>query len=234
MAVGLQSHAWIQPVWEDWHDSVMLPLPLFHAYGFIGGQSIAFVGHNPLLLIPNPRDIADVVRTMGRVRPTFLIGVPTLFSALLNHPGVMGRKVHLRSIKLCFSGAAPLLADTKQRFEVLTGARILEGYSLTQAMLASACNPVRGPNKLGSVGMSLSDVELRIVDMKTGERGLAMGEVGEIIMRAPQLMSGYWENVMETAQALRPHGASGLWLHTGDLGYLETMAISFSSSARKT
>jgi long-chain acyl-CoA synthetase len=233
VAAGLQSHAWLQPIWHDWHDIVMLPLPLFHAYGFIGAQSIAFVGHNPLLLIPNPRDIPDVVRTMCCVRPTFLIGVPTLFRALLNHSGVMAGKVDLRSIKLCFSGAAPLLVDIKQRFEALTGARILEGYSLTEAMLASTCNPVRGKNKLGSVGMPLPDVELRIVDMETGGRSLLAGEVGEIIMRAPQLMSGYWENLPETALALRAHGADGPWLHTGDLGYLDDDGYVFLVERKK-
>jgi long-chain acyl-CoA synthetase len=220
-AAGLQSHAWLRPVWVDWHDIVMLPLPLSHAYGCIGGQSIAFVGRNPLVLIPDPRDIAALVRTIVRIRPTFLIGVPTLFSVLLDQPEVQAGKGDLHSIKLCFSGAAPLPADTKQRFESLTGARILEGYSLTEAMLASTCNPVCGPQKLGSVGMPLPDVALRIVDMDTGERELTSGEVGEIIMRAPQLMSGYWQNASETADALRVHGAGGPWLHTGDLGWMD-------------
>jgi long-chain acyl-CoA synthetase len=221
VAAGLQSYAWLRPVWVDWRDIVMLPLPLFHAYGCIGGQSIAFVGRNPLLLIPDPRDITDIIRTIGRMRPTFLIGVPTLFSVLLDHPDVLAGKVDLRSIKLCFSGAAPLPVATKQRFEALTGARILEGYSLTEAMLASTCNPVCGAKKLGSVGMPLPDVALRIVDLETGERDLAAGEVGEIIMRAPQLMSGYWQNALETADVLRVHGAGSPWLHTGDLGWMD-------------
>jgi len=233
VAAGLQSHAWLQPVWEDWHDIVMLPVPLFHAYGCIGGQSVTFVGHNPLLLIPDPRDITDVVRTIGRIRPTFLIGVPTLFNALLNHPDVNAGRVDLRSIKLCFSGAAPLPVATKQRFEALTGARILEGYSLSEAMLASTCNPVCGRNKLGSVGVPLPDVELRIVDMETGERSLVPGEVGEVIMRAPQLMSGYWENVPETAQVLQIHGSGGLWLHTGDLGYMDDDGYVFLVERKK-
>jgi long-chain acyl-CoA synthetase len=233
VAAGLQSHAWLQPVWEDWHDMVMLPVPLFHAYGCIGGQSVAFVGHNPLVLIPDPRDLTDVIRTIGHVRPTFLIAVPTLLSALLDHPDVSAGRVDLRAIKLCFSGAAPLPVATKQRFEALTSARILEGYSLTEAMLASTCNPVRGRNKPGSVGVPLPDVELRIVDMETGERDLAAGEVGEVIMRAPQLMSGYWENVAETAQVLQIHGSDGLWLHTGDLGYMDDDGYLFLVERKK-
>ncbi|HSF29299.1 MAG TPA: long-chain fatty acid--CoA ligase [Candidatus Tectomicrobia bacterium] len=233
VASGLQSHAWLQPVWEDGRDIIMLPVPLSHAYGFIGGQSVAFVGHNPLVLIPNPRDITGIIRTIAHVRPTFLIAVPTLFNALLHHPDVRAGKVDLRCIKLCFSGAAPLPADTKQQFEVLTGAHILEGYSLTEAMLASTCNPVQGRNKLGSVGMPLPDVELRIVDVKSGEQGLTPGEVGEIIMRAPQLMTCYWENATETADALRAHGAGGPWLHTGDLGYMDDDGYVFLVERKK-
>jgi long-chain acyl-CoA synthetase len=233
VAAALQSHAWLQPVWEDWHDIVMLPVPLFHAYGCIGGQGTAFVGHNPLVLIPDPRDITDVIRTIGWARPTFFIAVPTLFNALLNHPAVNAGRVDLRSIKLCFSGAAPLPVATKQRFEALTGACILEAYSLTEAMLASTCSPVRGLNKLGSVGVPLSDVELHIVDMETGERSLDPGEVGEVIMRAPQLMSGYWQNVTETVDALRVHGSGGRWLHTGDLGWMDDDGYIFLVERKK-
>ena len=136
VAAGLQIHAWLRPVWQDWHDVILLPLPLFHAYGHIAGQSVAFVGHNPLALIPNPRDISDILRTIQRVCPAFLGGVPTLFHALLQHPEVQARTVDFRCLKICFSGAAALPTDTRQRFEALTGGRIIEGYSLTEAMLA--------------------------------------------------------------------------------------------------
>ncbi len=155
VAAGLQIHAWLGPVWEDWHDIVLLPLPLFHAYGHIAGQSVAFVGHNPLALIPDPRNLRDLLRTIQRVRPAFVAGVPALFTALLRHPDVEAGKVDVQSIKSCFSGAAPLAAATKQRFEALTGGRIVEGYSLTEAMLACICQPVRGQQKVGSVGLPL-------------------------------------------------------------------------------
>ena len=221
VATGLQIHAWLRPVWEDWQDIILMPLPLFHAYGCLGGQSVAFVGHNPLALLPNPRDIADLLRTIRQVRPAFLAGVPTLFIALLNHPVVQAGKVDLRSIKICFSGAAPLLADTKRRFEGLTGGRIMEAYALTESLLACTSNPVRGRHKSGSVGIPLPDVEIGIVDVDTGERPLAAGEMGEVIMRAPQLMPGYWQRPDATAEALRHHGPGGPWLHTGDLGVLD-------------
>jgi len=146
---------------------------------------------------------------------------------------VQAGKVDLRSIKSCFSGAAPLLAETKQRFEALTGGRIVEAYSLTEAMLACTSNPARGRNKIGSVGMPLPDVEVRIVDTDTGERLLAPGEVGEVIMRAPQLMPEYWHNPAGTAEVLRRHGAGDCWLHTGDLGFMDDEGYLFIVDRQK-
>src|SRR6185503_14595053 len=138
--------------------------PLFHSFTNIGGQSVALIGRTPAALIPNPRDLKDVLATIRKVRPAFMTGVPTLFNALLNHPDVKAGKVDFKSIKICFSGAAPLMAETKRRFEEITGGRIVEGYALTESMLACVLNPVHSTNKIGSVGMPLPDVELRIVD----------------------------------------------------------------------
>jgi long-chain acyl-CoA synthetase len=151
--------------------------------------------------------------------------VATLYIALLNHPDVRSGKVDFKSIRICFSGAAPLLADTKARFERITGGRIVEGYSLTEAMMALCVNPVQGPNKLGSVGMPLPDVTVRIFDGDEGTRELAANEVGEVAFSAPQLMSGYWNREDESAHVLRDHTIDGVtqrYLHTGDLGYLDT------------
>jgi long-chain acyl-CoA synthetase len=219
VAAGLQIHAWLGPVWVDWHDIVLLPLPLCHAYGHIAGQSVAFVGHNPLALIPDPRNLRDLLRTIQHLQPAFIAGVPALFTALLRHPDVAAGKVALQSIKSCFSGAAPLAAEAKQRFEALTGGRIIEGYSLTEAMLACVCNPVRGQQKAGSVGLPLPDVELDIVDLDSGARSLGAMEVGEVVLRAPQVMTSYWQKPQATATALRTRDAGGPWLYTGDIGY---------------
>jgi long-chain acyl-CoA synthetase len=191
-------------------------------YANVGVQSLAFVGHNTLALIPNPREIDDVLATIDAVRPSFFTGVPTLFIALCNHERVKTGKVSFKSIKVCFSGAAPLLADTKKRFEDLTGGRLVEGYSLTEAMMACVVNPLQGTNKIGSVGLPLPDVEVAIVDAETGKTPVRQGEVGEVVVRAPQLMTSYWNNSAETAIALRSHGdGGGRWLHTGDLGRLD-------------
>jgi len=241
VAAGLQLHAWLRPPANNLikgagrrslaaprrslrslgRDIALVPLPLFHVYASVGVQSHAFVSRTPLALVPSPRDVDDLLATIARVRPTLVSSVPALFIAMLNHPKVKDRKIDFTSIRACFSGAAPLLAETKKRFEELTGGRIVEGYSLTEAMMACIVNPLNGVNKTGSVGVPLPDVEVAIVDGESGDAFLPAGEVGEIVLRAPQLMQGYWKNPGETARALRTHGQGQVWLHTGDLGYLD-------------
>jgi long-chain acyl-CoA synthetase len=233
VASGLQLQTWIKPVIADSNDIVMLVLPLFHVYANVGVQGGAFVSRTPLSLIPNPRDLKDVLHTIRKVRPAFFSGVPTFFIGLLNHPDVKAGKVDFRSVKLCFSGAAPLMADTKKRFEELTGGRIAEGYSLTEAMMACIVNPVLGKKKVGSIGMPLPDVEVRVVDADTGEKILRTGEVGEILVRAPQNMVGYWQKEDETALTMQVHGEGGPWLHTGDLGYMDEEGYVFVVDRKK-
>ena len=233
---GLQIHAWVRSALTSSRDVIFLPLPLFHVYANVGVQSLAVVNGNPIALIPNPRDLADVLATIRRTRPTFFNGVPALYIALVNHPDVRAGKVDFKAIKICFSGAAALMADTKQRFESITGGRIVEGYSLTEAMMAVCVNPVNGPNKIGSVGMPISDVHVRIFDTDSGTRVLPAGETGEIAVAAPQLMDGYWNRPEETAEILRDHtGPDGTrrWLHTGDLGYLDSDGYLFIVDRKK-
>ena len=233
IAAGLQLNEWIKSAKKPWVDVVMLPLPLFHVYGNVGVQPLAFVGPNPLSLVPNPRDIGDLLKTIRQVKPAFFSGIPALYTAILNHPDVRSGKVDLSSIKLCFSGAAALMAETKRQFEEATGARIVEGYSLTEGMMACCVNPVQGTNKLGSIGIPLPDVEVRIVDADTGDRAMPSGEVGELILRAPQHMLEYWQNPTETADTLRPHGDGGPWVHTGDLVYMDEDGYLFIVDRKK-
>src|SRR5262245_50276165 len=232
VAAGLQLYEWTKSAKKQW-DVIMLPLPLFHVYGNVGVQAMAFVGPNPLSLVPNPRDISDLLKTIRKVQPAFLNGVPTMYAAILNHPLVKAGKIDLRSIKLCICGAAALMAETRRRFEEQTGAVMLEGYSLTEAMMAGCGTPVRGASKIGSIGMPLPDIEARIVDAEDGSRDLPTGEVGELLMRAPQLMLEYWNNPLETSEALRTYGEGGPWLHTGDLAYLDSEGYIFLVDRKK-
>jgi len=236
MIAGAQVRAWNAAVLQGADDVTFLPLPLFHVYGNVGVQALTFLNGASIALVPNPRDLADLVATIKRVKPTFFNGVPTLYIALLNHPDVRRGKVDFSSIRICFSGASALLADTKTRFEALTGARIVEGYSLTEAMMALCVNPVKGPNKLGSVGMPLPDVVVKIVDDATGTRDLGPNEVGEIAIAAPQLMERYWNRPDETAIVLREHPVDGgrqRFLHTGDLGYMDEDGYVFIVDRKK-
>jgi len=233
VAAGLQLYEWTKSAKRPWIDAIMLPLPLFHVYANVGVQPLAFIGPNPLSLVPNPRDLDDLLETIRQVKPAFFNGVPTLYNAILNHRDVRAGKVDLSSIKLCFSGSSALMAETKRQFEALTGARLIEGYSLTEGMMACCVNPVQGTNKLGSIGVPLPDVEVRIVDADDSEREMAVDEVGEMLLRAPQHMVEYWNDPGETADTLRTHGPGGPWVHTGDLARMDADGFIFIVDRKK-
>jgi len=233
VAAGMQLYEWTKSAKKPWVDVIMLPLPLFHVYANVGVQPMAFLGPNPLSLVPNPRDIDDLLKTIDTVRPAFFNGVPTLYTAILNHPQVRAGKIDLSSIKLCFSGSAALMAETKKQFEEQTGARIIEGYSLTEGMMACCVNPVRGKNKIGSIGLPLPDVDVMIVDAETGIADKSAGEVGELIMHSPQHMLEYWNNPLETQETLRRRDDGKLWLHTGDLAYIDEDGFVFLVDRKK-
>jgi long-chain acyl-CoA synthetase len=233
VAAGIQLQSWLRPAMNEWTDTIMLPLPLFHTYANTGVQSLALVNHNPIALIPNPREIRDLLKEIISVRPAFICTVPTLLNGIMNHPMAREGKVDFSSIKLCFSGAAPLMAETKKRFEELTGGVIVEGYSLTEAQMAVVANPVLGEKKIGSVGLPLPDVHVHIVDAEDGLTTLPQGEVGEIVVTAPQLMQGYWQKPEETREMIRTDDRGQRLLFTGDLGYLDEDGYVFIVDRKK-
>jgi long-chain acyl-CoA synthetase len=225
---GLQFDAWFKAASEPYKDVLCVVLPLFHSFGTYAVMSTGIVGHQALSLIANPRDLNDVIASIENDKPAFFPAVPAMFVNLLNHPKVKAGKVDFHSMKCCNSGAAPLLAETKKRFEDLTGGRIVEGYGLTETTMACTCTPYKGKWKQGSVGMPLSDVVIRIGDLETGDGDMPAGKEGEIIFKAPQLMVGYWNRPEETKEMLRDG-----WLYTGDVGYMDDDGYLFITSRKK-
>src|SRR5947208_2733786 len=161
-------------------------------------------------------ELEDLLKDIQRHRPRMFSGAPIIYNAINNSP--LTKKYDLRSIEACVSGSAPLLNETHRRFVELTGAKLVEGYGLTEAAPVTHCNPLfgEGEQKVGSIGVPFPDVEAKIVDLDAGEREMAIGEPGELILRGPQLMDGYYHQPEETAQALR-----GGWLYTGDIATVD-------------
>jgi long-chain acyl-CoA synthetase len=230
---GLQLHAWLHSALETGRDVLMVPLPLFHVYGLIGVQSLSVIARMPMLLVANPRDIKSMLHAIAHEKPSFFCTVPALLNAMLNHASVLSGRANFSSLKICFSGGAPLMAETIRRYQELTGGRLIEGYSLTEAQMAVIANPVRGASKIGSIGMPLPDVDVRIVDPDGGVAVLPQGDTGEIILRAPQRMRGYWKNEAETALVMREGPDGATWLYTGDLGYLDEDGYVFIVDRKK-
>ena len=207
---------------KDGQEIVLMAIPLFHVYGMVAGMNFALAGGATMVMIPNARDIQDVLENIHKYHPTVFPGVPTLYNAINNHPDVAAGKYHLRSIKACISGSAPLMRETKEKFENLTGGIVFEGFGLSEAPTATHCNPLLGINKTGSIGMPLPDVESKIISLDDGVTELEMGEIGELVIRGPQVMKGYHNMPTETANTLRDMGdGGGTWLFTGDIARMD-------------
>ena len=220
LADTLQIKAWMTNLNEG-NEIVLMAIPLFHVYGMVAGLLFGMAAGATMVMIPNARDIPDVLENIHKYNPTIFPGVPTLYNAINNRPEVKAGKVSLRSIKACISGSAPLMRETKETFEKLSGGKVFEGYGLSEAPTASHCNPLNGINKTGSIGMPLPDVDCKIINLDDGETEMPLGEIGEIIIHGPQVMKGYHNMPTETANTLRTLKDGKVWLFTGDIARMD-------------
>jgi long-chain acyl-CoA synthetase len=215
VANTLQCRAWLSQTREG-QEVTLMAIPLFHVYGLIVGMSLAVQVGSSMVMIPNPRDLKDVLTSIDKYRPTMYPGVPTMYNAINNHPEVLAGKHDLSSIKACISGSAPLMRETKDRFEALTGGKLVEGYGLTETLVATHCNPIFGENRTGSIGLPFPGNDCRIVSLDDEVTVLQPEEVGELVIRGPSVMRGYHNMPTETANTLRDG-----WLYTGDIAYMD-------------
>ncbi|HEY47416.1 MAG: hypothetical protein AMJ88_02470 [Anaerolineae bacterium SM23_ 63] len=204
----------------DAKNTVLTAIPLYHSYGMTCCMNPGAITPGTTILVPDPRDVEDVLKSIHKYRPDLYPGVPALYISINNHPDV--KKYDLTSLKACNSGAAPLPVEVQQQFQKITGARLVEGYGLSEASPVTHANPIYGECRLGTIGLPYPDTEVKIVDADTGERVLGIGEIGELCIRGPQVMKGYWNMPTETANTLRtgPEGGEP-WLHTGDIAVMD-------------
>ena len=213
VANTVQFRQWAAP-WGEGTEVMAAALPLFHLFGLIVSMSVGVMIGATLLLIADPRDAAALAVALAEHQATLLPAVPVIFQALCRE----ATPAQLRSVRWAISGAAALPMSVKADFEALSGARLVEGFGLTEAMVVTHCNPMRGENRPGSIGLPLPDVEARIVglDESAVQARLTPGELGELVVRGPALMAGYFARPDETALVLRAG-----WLHTGDVGHMD-------------
>ncbi len=217
VANAYQQHAFLSVDGIPGENEIFLAaIPLFHAFGMVAVLLEATMMGSAMILVPNARDISDVLDNIQTYKPTFFHGVPALYNAINNHSDVKEGKVNLRSIRACVSGSAPLPPATKTEFERLSGGRLLEGFGMSEAPTASHVNPVHGENRTGSIGLPLPGMDMKIVSLDDGVTEVPVGEIGELIMSGPCVMRGYHKMPTETANTLRVLDGK-TWLYTGDI-----------------
>ncbi|MEM2103407.1 MAG: long-chain fatty acid--CoA ligase [Candidatus Bathyarchaeia archaeon] len=217
---------WLQP--EEAKETVLAALPLFHIYGMTTSMNAPIYFAGRIVLLPR-FNLAEVFQTVQKYRVTVFCGVPTMYAVFLTHPDL--KKYDISSIKFCISGAAPLPPEVQKRFMEVTGGVLVEGYGLTEASPITHCNPLDRTMrtvKVGSIGFPWPDTDAKIVDLETGTRQLSPGETGELVVKGPQVMKGYWKMPEETVEVLR-----GGWLYTGDIGKMDEDGYFYITDRKK-
>jgi long-chain acyl-CoA synthetase len=201
---------------EDGKEVTLMAIPLFHVYGMVAGMCFSMRAASSMVMIPNPRDLKDVLENLQKYKASIYPGVPAMYNGLNNHPDVKAKKYDLSSIKACISGSAPLLRETKEKFEALTGGKLVEGYGMSETPTATHANPLFGKNPPGSIGLPLPDIDCRIISLDDEVTVMPVGEIGELVVKGPNVMFGYHNMPTETANSLRDG-----WLYTGDIARMD-------------
>ncbi len=205
--------AWDNQVREG-KEVILGALPFFHSYGMTTCMNFGIAVGANVVLAPNPRDLKEVLGLINKYKPTLFPAVPTLYTAINHYPDI--KKYDLSSLRACMSGGAGLPVEVQKQFEALTGAKLVEGYGLTETSPVAHATPLRGTRKIGKIGLPVPSTEIKIVDIDTGLT-VAQGEAGEICIRGPQVMKGYWNREDETAKCMDSDG----YFRTGDMGKMD-------------
>lgn len=209
----IQTSLWGGYFTRKGEERVLLIIPMYHIYGMNVGMILAAWNGTQLILLPK-FDVDSLLNAFRDFKPTYFPGVPTLFISLLNHPRAMHS--NLDQVRQFNSGSAPLPVEVIHQFEAMTGARLSEGYGLTEASPTTHSTPSLAKRKPGSVGLPFPDTECKIVDILTGDTEIPSGQEGELCIRGPQIMKGYWNRPEETRDTLRDG-----WLYTGDIARMD-------------
>lgn len=224
VANALQTRHWI-PNAKEGTERFLSVLPFAHSYGLTTALNVPIALGATIILKPI-FDVQDVLNTIQRHRPTIFPGVPQMYVAIKDFPGV--RKYGIKSIRACISGSASLPVEVQESFEKLTRGRLVEGYGLTEASPVTHANPLEGKRKVGSIGIPLPSTEACVVDLIRGNKQVEVGQIGELAVRGPQVMLGYWINPTETSTTFNRDG----WLLTGDVAQMDAEGY-FRIIARK-
>ena len=201
------------------NERVLAALPFFHVFAMTAVMNFAIASGAEIVVMPR-FVLDDAMKLIDKTKPTVMPGVPTMFIAMLNHPKLSS--FDLSSLKFCLSGGAPLPVDVKQKFEKLTGCKLVEGYGLSEAAPSVTCNPLEGAVKEGSIGQPLSGTIVSLRDLADPTKEAPQGEKGEICIKGPQVMKGYWKKPEETANQF-----VGDYLRTGDVGVMDQEGFIF-------
>jgi long-chain acyl-CoA synthetase len=204
------------PSAESGKEKIMAAIPFFHVYGMTVAMNFAIYVGGQIVIVPNPRPIDNVMRVIAQEHASIFPGVPAMYNGIINHPDV--HKINLRSIKACISGSAPLPMEVQEKFGALTGGRLVEGYGLTETAPVTHCNPIFGERRAGSIGLPMPDIEAKIVNPDTGlPVPWGSDDTGELLVRGPNVMKGYWNQPEDTAASIDEEG----WFRTGDIARMD-------------